>query len=62
MPPQPFVVPTNSEHEREGYLNLARRLKLSGLNQLWVAAITYLRLARELVLLEAFSRQVGGGA
>jgi transposase InsO family protein len=61
--PQSFIVTTDSEHEREVYLNLARRLKLTGINQLWVAAITYLRLFREFVflavLLDAFSRVVG---
>jgi putative transposase len=42
--PKAFVVTTDSEHELEVYLNLASRMKLTGLNQLWVADITYLRL------------------
>ena len=48
------------------YVNLAKRLTLSGLNQLWVADITYIRLAREYVflavVLDAFSRKVVGWA
>jgi transposase InsO family protein len=38
--PRQFVVTTNSDHQLEVYLNLARRMKLSGINQLWVADIT----------------------
>jgi transposase InsO family protein len=48
------------------YLNLARRLKLSGINQLWVADITYIRLKAEFVylavILDGFSRKVVGWA
>jgi transposase InsO family protein len=61
-----FVVTTDSKHELEVYLNLARRLKLTGINQLWVADITYIRLAKEFVylavILDAFSRKVVGWA
>ncbi|MGA7920720.1 MAG: IS3 family transposase [Candidatus Acidiferrales bacterium] len=42
-----FVVTTNSQHKFEVYLNLARRMKLSGQDQLWVADITYIRLKAE---------------
>ena len=35
--PKSFVVTTNSDHEFEVYLNLASRMKLTGINQLWVA-------------------------
>ena len=38
--PQAFVTTTNAQHELEVYLNLASRLTLTGLNQLWVADIT----------------------
>ena len=62
--PQSFVVPTDAEHELEVYLNLASRMKLTGMNQLWVADITYIRLSREFVflavILDAFSRKVVG--
>src|SRR5262249_18328273 len=38
--PKAFVVTTDSDHELEVYLNLARRMELTGVNQLWVADIT----------------------
>jgi putative transposase len=61
-----FVVTTNSNHDFEVYLNLASRVKLSDLNQLWVADITYIRLQKEFVylavILDAFSRKVVGWA
>jgi hypothetical protein len=62
--PRQFVVTTKSDHKLEVYLNLARRLKLSGVDQLWVADITYIRLKREFVylavILDGFSRKVVG--
>ena len=62
--PKAFVSTTNSQHEGAVYLNLAKRLKLTGINQLWVADITYLRLQGEFVylaiILDAFSRKVVG--
>jgi transposase InsO family protein len=61
-----YVVTTNSNHSFEVYLNLARRLKLSGTDQLWIADITYIRLKAEFVylavILDAFSRKVVGWA
>jgi putative transposase len=61
-----FVVTTDSEHHLEVYLNLASRMKLTGINQLWVADITYIRLQKEFVylavILDAFSRKVVGWA
>src|SRR5580658_8780961 len=61
-----FVVTSDSSHKLEVYLNLARRMKLSGMDQLWVADITYIRLKAEFVylavILDAFSRKVGGWA
>src|SRR6516165_9336003 len=62
--PRQFVVTTNSNHKLEVYLNLARRMKLTGINQLWVADITYIRLKVEFVylavILDGFSRKVVG--
>jgi transposase InsO family protein len=64
--PRAFVVTTDSKHELEVYLNLASRMKLTGINQLWVADITYIRLKAEFVylavILDAFSRKVVGWA
>ena len=42
--PTSFLVTTDSQHELQVYLNLARRMKLTAINQLWVADITYIRL------------------
>ena len=61
-----FVVTTDARHDLQVYLNLARTLKLTGINQLWIADITYIRLQREFVylavILDAFSRRVIGWA
>jgi len=66
LQPRAFTVTTDSKHELEVYLNLASKLKLSGINQLWVADITYIRLQQEFVylavILDAFSRKVVGWA
>jgi putative transposase len=62
--PRAFVVTTDSDHEFEVYLNLASRMKLTGMNQLWIADITYIRLKKEFVylavVLDSFSRKVVG--
>jgi len=62
--PRAFIVTTDSRHELEVYLNLAGRMRLTGVNQLWVADITYIRLHREFVylavILDAYSRKVVG--
>ena len=62
--PKSFVVTTDSDHELQVYLNLASRMTLTGINQLWVADITYIRLHCEFVylavILDAFSRKVVG--
>ena len=64
--PRAFVVTTDSEHDLEVFLNLASRMKLTGINQLWLADITYIRLQQEFVylavILDAFSRKVVGWA
>src|ERR1700752_3037460 len=66
LQPKCFKVTTNSTHKFEIYLNLAARMKLTGINQLWVADITYIRLKAEFVylavILDAFSRKVVGWA
>ena len=64
--PRAFVVTTESDHALEVALNLASRLTLTGMNQLWVADITYIRLRTEFVylavMLDAYSRKVVGWA
>lgn len=66
MQPRAFVVTTDSNHDLEVYLNLASRMNLTGINQLWVADITYIRLKTEFVylavILDSFSRKVVGWA
>jgi len=61
-----FVATTDSDHGLPVYPNLARTLTLTGLDQLWVADITYVRLELEFVylavILDAFSRRVVGWA
>ena len=59
-----FVVTTDSAHPWRIYPNLARRMVLSAMNQLWVADITYVRLQQEFiylaVILDVYSRRVVG--
>ncbi len=59
-----YVMTTDSKHSLEIALNLARHMKLTGVNQLWVADITYIRLVHEFVFLavvmDAYSRKVVG--
>lgn len=61
-----FVVTTDSNHGRKVYPNLARDLVPTGVDQLWRADITYIRLREEFVflavVLDAFSRRVIGWA
>jgi len=64
---KPFVpMTTDSRHGWRIVPNLARGLELTGLDQLWVADITYVRLAEDFaylaVILDAFSRKVVGWA
>jgi putative transposase len=57
---------TDSRHNWRAYPNLARTMQLTGINQLWVADITYVRLRTEFaylaVILDAYSRRVVGWA
>ena len=59
-----YAVTTDSAHGLPVYPNLAAKLEVTGLNRLWVADLTYIRLRRELVYLavviDAFSRRVIG--
>ena len=61
-----FVVTTDSSHPFRVYPNLAGSMELTGLDQLWIADITYIRLETEFVylavVLDAFSRRVIGWA
>jgi putative transposase len=67
MRKRPFVpMTTVSRHRWQVVSNLARNLELTGIDQLWVADITYVRLGEEFVylaiVLDAFSRRVIGWA
>jgi putative transposase len=59
-----FAVTTDSGHQLRVHLNLAARMALTGIDQLWVADITYIRLAEQFlylaVVLDAYSRRVVG--
>jgi putative transposase len=61
-----FVVTTDSNHRWKVYPNLARTMVLTGVDQLWVADITYIRLSEQFVflavILDAYSRRVIGWA
>jgi transposase InsO family protein len=61
-----FVVTTDSNHGRKIYPNLAASMVLTGVDQLWRADITYVRLREEFVflavILDSFSRRVIGWA
>jgi len=61
-----FILTTDSKHGLRIYPNLAQDMVLTSINQLWVADITYIRLAMEFVylavLLDAFSRSCIGWA
>jgi len=65
VPKRAFVpATTDARHGWRVYPNLARHLVPLAINQLWVADITYVRLAQEFVylavILDAFSRRVIG--
>ena len=64
---RPFVPrTTDSRHDWQIVPNLARALRLTGPDQLWVADITYIHLQEEFaylaVVIDAFSRRVVGWA
>ena len=62
--PKRPVSPVNSKEALEVYLNLARRMRLNAVDQLWVADITYIRVQAEFVylavILDGYSRKVVG--
>jgi transposase InsO family protein len=55
---------TNSNHNLPLYPNLTKELEITGLNQLWVADITYIQLGKEFVylaaIIEIYSRKCVG--
>lgn len=59
-----FMRTTDSRHGFRVYPNLAAKMVLTDINQLWVADITYIRLQAEFiylaVILDAYSRRVIG--
>jgi len=61
-----FVVTTDSQHAYQVYPNLACDMVLTGINQLWVADITYIRTAGGFlylaVVLDVWSRRIVGWA
>jgi transposase InsO family protein len=61
-----FAVTTDSRHPFRIYPNLVKDILLTGINQVWIADITYIRLLYEFVylaaILDAFSRKVVGWA
>jgi putative transposase len=63
---QRWMRTTDSRHGLASFPNLARGLKVSGLNQLWVADISYIPLQQGFaylaVILDAYSRRVIGWA
>jgi transposase InsO family protein len=61
-----YILTTNSQQDCPVYLNLAGRMTVAGVNQLWVADITYIRLRTEFVYLavviDRYSRKAIGWA
>ena len=59
-----YILTTDSRHDYPVYVNLAARMTLTGINQLWIADITYIRLRTEFVylaiVLDRFSRKAIG--
>jgi putative transposase len=65
-PHRRFVRTTDSRHEQPIFPNLARDFEPTGVNQLWVADLTYVAIGRGFVyvavILDAWSRRVVGYA
>jgi transposase InsO family protein len=66
LPKRHFVRTTDWRHSLPVYANLAGQMTLTGIDELWIADITYIRLLREFiylaVILDAFSRRCIGWA
>ena len=61
-----FIATTDSNHDHPVYPNLLKGLEVTGVNQVWVADITYIRILTGFVflavILDIFSRRVVGWA
>jgi transposase InsO family protein len=61
-----YILTTDSQHDEEIHVNLAARMTVTAIHQLWVADITYIRLRVEFVFLaviiDRFSRKATGWA
>lgn len=61
-----FIKTTDSDHDFEVHPNLIREMTVTGINQVWVADITYIRILTGFVylaaILDVFSRRVIGWA
>jgi transposase InsO family protein len=59
-----FILTSNSQHDYRVYVNLAARMEVTAINQLWVTDITYIRLRTEFVYLsvviDRYSRKAIG--
>jgi putative transposase len=59
-----WILTTQSSPDRPVFRNLAATMQLTGINQLWVADLTYIRLREQFlylaVVMDAFSRRVVG--
>lgn len=59
-----YILTTDSQHEFPVYVNLAARMQVTAINQLWVTDITYIRLRTEFVylavVLDRYSRKAIG--
>jgi transposase InsO family protein len=59
-----YILTTDSQHEYPVYVNLAVRMQVTAINQLWVTDITYIRLRLEFVYLavviDRYSRKAIG--
>lgn len=59
-----YILTTDSQHEFPVYVNLAARMQVTAINQLWVTDITYIRLRTEFVYLavviDRYSRKAIG--